>query len=281
MIMTNGVLTKLRALLPDLSPALSRIAGYAVQYPDRVLYHTVTELAEASGSSEGSVIRFCHDIGFSGFQDFKLALAIDLSNSPTATAALSDDQGEEDLVNSVLSHTATAIQETGLLLDREAMDTVAHRIRAARRVDIFGVGASGIIARYFHYKLVRLGLVAQALEDPHLAAMSAASLDDTCVAIGISSSGSIIDTVHTLQVAKQAGAFTIAVTNRPKSPLTAWADAILVASNPESPLTGGDVASKIGQLVLLDVLFSVIIYQDKERTAAIQATAAAVVEKSY
>ena len=66
----TGVLARLRATLPGLTPALGRIAEVALEAPHKVLYSTVTELAEAARSSEGSVIRFCKDLGFGGFQDF-------------------------------------------------------------------------------------------------------------------------------------------------------------------------------------------------------------------
>jgi DNA-binding MurR/RpiR family transcriptional regulator len=77
-------LAQLRSVQSSLTPVLERIAAYALSHPHKVIYHTVTELAEASGTSEASVIRFCRDLGYAGFQDFKLALAVDLASHPVA-----------------------------------------------------------------------------------------------------------------------------------------------------------------------------------------------------
>lgn len=279
-VVATGILARLRATLPGLTPALQRIAEYALDAPDKVLYHTVTELAEAASSSEGSVIRFCKDMGFSGFQDFKLALATDLASAPRESA--SGVLGEPgNIITNAVQHAETAIRETGQLLDLSEIEQTTAQLLLADRIDVYGVGASGVIAHYVHYKLLRLGLNVQAFVDPHLAAMSAAYLTKASVAIGVSSSGSVVDTVHALQTARVAGAFTVSLTNRAKSPMTAISDAVLLASNPESPLTGGAIPSKIGQLLVLDVLFSSLLSQRSSGLTAVQKTAEAVVDKSY
>lgn len=274
----TGTLAKLRATIPGLTPALQRIAGYVLEAPERVIYHTVTELAEAASSSEGSVIRFCKDLGFSGFQDFKLALATDLAASPRERELSTD--AEQGIITAAVQHAQTAIRETAQLLELAQVERVAAQVLSAERIDVYGVGASGVIAHYVEYKLLRLGLGVQAFVDPHLAAMSAARLTGASVAIGVSSSGSVIDTVYALQTARAAGAFTVALTNRAKSPMTATSSAVLLASNPESPLTGGAIPSKIGQLLVLDVLFSSLL-SNADRLEAVQKTAGVVVDKSY
>ena len=275
---TVGTLARLRATLPGLTPVLQRIAEYALSAPDKVLYYTVTELAEAAGSSEGSVIRFCKDLGFSGFQDFKLALATDLAATPREGGLSAS--AEPGIITDAVQHAETAIRETGQLLDPDELKQVAAKVASADRIDIYGVGASGVIAHYVEYKLLRLGLNVQAFIDPHLAVMSAARLTNMSVAIGVSSSGSVMDTVHAVQTARAAGAFTVALTNRARSPLTATSSTVLLASNPESPLTGGAIPSKIGQLLVLDVLFSSLL-SNGSGSAAVQKTAEAVVSKSF
>lgn len=273
----TGALARLRSALPGLTPALQRIAEYSLDAPEKVLYHTVTELAEAASSSEGSVIRFCKDLGFSGFQDFKLALATDLASMPKESVS----DTPVNIITEAVHYSEAAIRETAQLLNLDEVERVAARILSADRINVYGVGASGVIGRYVHYKLLRLGLNVQVFVDPHLAAMSAVHLTTASVAIGVSSSGSIIDTVHALQTARKAGAFTVALTNRAKSPMTASSSAVLLASSPESPLTGGAIPSKIGQLLVLDVLFSSLLSLRKSGPTAVQKTAEAVVDKSF
>lgn len=273
----SRLLTKLRASLPDLSPVLRRVAQYVLEHPDAVIYHSVTELAEATSSSEGSIIRFCQDLGFSGFQEFKLTLAVEFGppGRPEQTAGAG-----ANLLEELAHHAAATLQETALLFEQEAFEEVAGRVAAASRVDVYGVGASGIVAQYFAYKLLRFGVVAQAYTDMHLGSMSATNLGAGAVAIGVSSSGSTIDTLQAVKAAKAAGAFTVAVTNRLMSPLAKVADRSLFASPPESPLTGGDVFAKLGQLLVLEGLTRLMLAADSRLEDDVRRTAQVVADRS-
>ena len=279
--MNESVLGRLRSAEPNMSRTLRRIAEYAIASPERVIYHTVTELAEAANTSEGSIIRFCRDLGYKGFQEFKLKLALELGNSQRAPAALGALHDTRDIVALVARDSNAAIAETHALLDPSQVDRAAGLLMRSERIDIYGVGASGMTAAYLGYKLLRLGLNARTHVDPHLAAMCATQLNERDVAVGISSSGSTVDSVHALRTARAAGASTIAVVNRVKSPITASADCVLLASSHESPLTGGTVASKMSQFFVLEVLFSVLRREMKGAEESLRKTAEAVVGKSY
>ena len=52
-----------------------KIAKYMINHYDKVVDMTVGELAQASGSSEASVSRFCRKIGAKGFHHLKISIA--------------------------------------------------------------------------------------------------------------------------------------------------------------------------------------------------------------
>lgn len=278
----SKVLTRLRASLEDLSPVLKRVARYVLDHPEAAIYHSVTELAEATQSSEGSIIRFCQDLGYSGFQEFKLTLAVELDPRRRGgrPARADDDRDASHLMARIAEQGALTLRETSNLYEAQAFGEVAGRLAGARRIDVYGVGASGVVAQYFAYKLIRLGKTVQAFVDLHLGSMSASNLDGECVAIGVSSSGSTVDTLKALQAARTAGAYTVAITNRMKSPLAKHADQNLLASPPESPLTGGDVFAKIGQLLVLEALVQTMVGADVALRDSVQRTAQVVADKS-
>lgn len=283
----SRLLTRLRASLDDLSPVQRRVAQYVLDHPGATIYHSVTELSEATRSSEGSIIRFCQDLGFSGFQEFKLTLAVEFDPpsrtrpGPSASAVSGGDSGSEpNLMAQLAGNASAAMLDTANLFELEAFEAVARRLAASERVDIYGVGASGVVAQYYAYKLLRLGLTVQSFTDMHLGSMSASNLGEGSVAIGVSSSGSTFDTLQALRTAKEAGAFTVAVTNRLKSPLAKVADRSLFASPPESPLTGGDVFAKIGQLLVLEALSRLLVADDEGLLDVVQRTARVVADRS-
>jgi DNA-binding MurR/RpiR family transcriptional regulator len=264
-----------------MTPALRKIARYVQDNPEKLLYQTVVEVADGSGSSEASVIRFCRDLGFSGFQEFKLALASDLAASPVGLGPQDNPQTPEEALEYVSHHCKQALEDTYRLLDLKQVNKAVYLILQAQRIDIYGVGASGVTAQDFAYKFMRLGYATQAQPDAHMAAMAAATLDKKALAIGVTRSGTTIDTVKAMEIAKHSGAPTIAITQRTKSPVARFADVVLVTSVAESPLTGGSVTAKMGQLLVLDLLYTLVAIRRKQAADFIARTAAAVADRNY
>ena len=62
-------------MLSSLAPSERRVAEYICVHPDEVIRQSVAGLAEASRSSEATVIRASRHLGFNGFQDLKIHLA--------------------------------------------------------------------------------------------------------------------------------------------------------------------------------------------------------------
>lgn len=275
-----GALARLRSGLDYLTPALKRLALVVLEAPEETIYQSVTELAELGRVGEASVIRLCRDLGFKGFQDFKLALAADLALSPRAEVL--DDSGDlSSILESVTASALQAVQETKVLIDLGVLEQVVTALLNTDHILVYGAGASGVTARDFGYKFLRLGYSVNVLEDAHLAAMTAATLPGSAVMIGISRSGSTIDTVRALEIAKANGVTTVAVSQRFKSPAVAVADFTLFTASTESPLTGGSIPSKLGQLLLLDALFAALLARRESAEGAVAATARAVTDRSY
>src|SRR3954462_9603038 len=74
----SGVLERLRTLRADLPPTAGRIAEFLIDHAADVVHMSVTEVAERTGSSEGSVVGLCQLVGARGFQQVKIALARDV-----------------------------------------------------------------------------------------------------------------------------------------------------------------------------------------------------------
>ncbi len=275
-----GALSRLRAGLPHLTPALRRLAGVVLEAPKEVVYQSVTELAEAAGVGEASVIRLCRDLGFKGFQDFKLALAADLAVRPHRGES-ADPTNLESVLDSVTLEATGALGETRAMLRADGLEPVLSALLKTDQLLIFGAGASGVTAQDFAYKFLRLGYRVLAPADAHLAAMTAATLPKDAVVIGITRSGSTLDTVRVLDLANAAGVTTVVVTQRPRSPAANAARFALYTAHPESPLTGGSISSKMGQLLLLDALFAALLTRRPDAEVQVAATARAVTDRNY
>ena len=271
------LIATLRAASGDMSPALARIAQTVLADPDAALTQSITELAEQSGSSEASVIRFCRDQGFAGFGDFKLALARELATDARARGAVEP----EDAIGRLVETAVIALRETEQLIDRADLAMAARRLLEASGVECFGIAASAVTAQYAAYKLSRIGRPSRSLSDAHMAIMAAETAGPGTAHVVVSSSGSTIDAVRVAERARARGSFVVGLSNRSKSPLVAACNVALIASWPETPLTGGAFPSKISQLLIVDALVAEIARQDPERMDLVGRTAESVSDRSF
>lgn len=277
----TGVLLRLQSAAPALSPAEQRLAGYILAHPDEVLYLSVHQLAEASGVSAGTVVRCCQTLGYAGFAQFKLLLAADLVTP--ARTVMGDIEPHDDLytvAQKVAAGNTQAIADTMRVFDVGAMQRAVAAVAPARRVEFFAVGASSVVAIDAKYKFKRIGLLADAIADPHQQAMSASTMAAGDVAVAITYSGDTRDIVDSITAARDAGATAIAITAHSRSHIANLSDVVLLTGPMETPLASGTIRSTIAQLQVLDILFAGVLLQRPERAlAAIERTAASVAAK--
>jgi DNA-binding MurR/RpiR family transcriptional regulator len=255
------LLTHIRSLLPSLAPAERRVAEAAVADPAGVATKTISQLATMCDTSETTVVRFCRAIGIRGYPELRIALASAAGRADSAgqAAGVGSDIGPEDSLADVLQKVgyadAHAVQDTVRQLDTATLGVVIEAIVAARRVDIYGVGASAFVALDLQQKLHRIGRMVYAWPDPHTALTSAALLDTGDVAIGFSHTGETNDTIVALAEARRRGATAVAVTNYPRSSIVDSADHVVTTAARETTFRSGAMASRIAALTIVDCIF--------------------------
>lgn len=278
-------LVRIRSLLPGLARAEQRVAEVVLAGAASVAHRSITDVAEAARTSETTVTRFCKAIGVGGYPELRLALAAEAARSAARGSReiggeIGPDDGLVDVVAKVAFADARAVEETADQLDVAVLGRVIEVLAAANRVDVYGVGASAVVALDFQQKLYRIGRTAFAWTDVHAALTSAALLTPGDVAVGVSHTGSTSDTVDALARARLAGARTVALTNFPRSPVTEVADHVVTTAARETTFRSGAMTSRIAQLTVVDCLFIGVAQRHHESAKrALAATYDAVSER--
>lgn len=281
---TPSVLIKVRRCLPSLRPAEQRVAQAVLADPAAVSESSITAVARQCETSETTVLRFCRAVGLAGYPELRIALARaaqweehDRSNGQPTTGQISATDSLADVVAKLTYADARAIEDTASGLDLPVLERAVDAVARAPRIDIYGVGASALVANDLHQKLHRIGRVSFVWSDAHLALTSAAVLGPECAAIGISHTGTTIDTIDALATARRRGATTIGITNFDGSPLAEQADHLLVTAARETTFRSGAMSSRIAQLALVDCLFAGVAQRGyDEAISALEDTYAAV-----
>ncbi|MGX1932921.1 MurR/RpiR family transcriptional regulator [Microbacterium resistens] len=256
------VIAVVRGALGRLSAAEARVAEQVLADPTLVVDLAINDLARLCGTSLSTVARFAQTIGFSGYRELRVAFAraVAVEQAERERFGLDDsvidlDDGIETVAAKIAAREVGAIEQTVLSVDFAAVDRAAAAIAQASRVELFGQAASSLTAQDMRFKLARIGCAATHSPDPHIALAAAALLGAGDVALAISHGGETAETIRAAEVAGEAGALVVALTNAPDSPLTRVADVALLTRAKEAPLRMAAMSSRIAQLALLDVLF--------------------------
>ena len=233
-----ALLSRLDRTIDRYPGALARAAQYIVENPEKVVYQSLAELSDYAKAGQASIVRLCRELGFEGFTEFKLALSADLA---LRDARSPEAEGEPDPLSRLAGLLCTSITETRMLLEEARLRRIADRLADSHRVDLFGAGVSGMIGELIGYRLLRLGYNANALRDPVLAHEVSGGLGPRATAIAVSQSGTTAETVKFLKHARDAGAFTVALTCHPKSTLAKVARETLVMARLHEPSYGGPI----------------------------------------
>jgi DNA-binding MurR/RpiR family transcriptional regulator len=262
---------------------MRRVAEHILADPARAAGQTVTELAAACETSETTVIRFCKAVGYPGYPQLRLALATEAGRAEgtgrggPVSGDIDPDDDLAQVVDKIAYADARAVEETAAQLDVGVLEQVVDALVAARRIDVYGVGASGFVAADLQQKLHRIGRIAFAWPDPHSALTSAALLGADDVAVAVSHSGATIDTIDALAEARERGATTVAITNFVGAPIADVADHVLTTAARETAFRSGATASRLAQLTVVDCLFVGVAQRTYAATmAALEATRDAV-----
>ncbi|MFI9721367.1 MurR/RpiR family transcriptional regulator [Streptomyces sp. NPDC052396] len=264
---------KVRTLAPGMTRSMQRVADALLDDPAASAALTVTGLAERTGTSEATVVRTARVLGYPGYRDLRLALAAlaaeqAAGRAPVVTADISVDDPMARVVAKLAQEETQCLADTAAALDTAQLESAAAALAAARRTDVYGVGASNLVGQDLVQKLLRIGLIAHAPADPHLAVTNAVQLRPGDVAIAITHSGRTTDVIEPLRAAFERGATTIAVTGRPDSEITQYADLVLTTSTArESELRPAAMASRTSQLLVVDCLFIGVAQRTYERAA--------------
>ena len=281
----NGEVVSRIAEHRDAMPeALSRIADLVIAQPSTPVESTITELASRAGSSPASVTRFCRALGFSGYPQFRVAIATELGHLAADSAWRMDIGAEfkptdspETILRTLLNVHVRGLESTREGIDMDAVGRVARAITTSSHVDIYGLGGSAGIAYEFQRRMHRIGISAHAWSDVHDGLASATLQDDSSVAIGVSSTGQTNETVQMLTEAGVAGALTVAITHDDESWIAGVADVSITTAPPVGYLRPDDMSVKHSQLFVIDLLYLLIAQQMFEpATRRLAATATAV-----
>lgn len=260
---------KLKELMNTLTAKEQILAQFIIDFSSDAVNMSIGELAQACGTSISTVVRLCKSAGYDGYKAFCRELSVDLVQSqPASTDTYADihpGDSVESIMNTVCANDIRAIENTVSVLKLDELEKAVTVIAAAKRVDFYGVAVSGNVAMDACNKFVRINKLSMSSADPHQQILNASLLTPGDAAVLISYSGNTRDILETAQAVKLSGASLISLTKYSRNPLSKLADICLYSSSAESLIRSGPMGSRIGQLAVIDVLYTAVASREYDK----------------
>lgn len=262
----SDVLSKTRGFYSSLSSSEKNVADFILEHYQKIIRMTLADVAQESGVSDATVLRFCRSIGYRRWLELKIDLTQNLPNLPEQIQdeVLESDSPDEIAIK-VFNNSIKALNDTKAVLDKPSYRRAIELIKNANRILIIGVGTSGPMANEMHNRFFRLGLNCHVQTDSYIQVMESALLTEDDLLIAISQTGDSEDPLRTTAQAKANGCKIIVITGNTGSKLTEYADAILLSVSHETRVE--TIASRIAQYAIIHAIYVGLAMQDVASTA--------------
>ncbi|MEW5560693.1 MurR/RpiR family transcriptional regulator [Enterobacter asburiae] len=262
-------LIRIRQRYPGFAQSDKKLADFILAQPDEARHLSSQQLAAEAGVSQSSVVKFAQKLGFKGFPALKLALSEALASNPHPQSVPVHNQirGDDPLRlvgEKLIKDNVSAMHASLDINTEEKLRESIGLLRSARRIVVTGIGASGLVAQNFSWKLMKIGLNAVAEQDMHalLATVQAMTNNDLLLAISYSGERREINLAadETLRV----GGKILAITGFSPNALQQRASHCLYTIAEEQATRSAAISSTSAQMMLTDLLFMGLVQQDLE-----------------
>lgn len=278
------ILQTLREIYDSLTDAERRIADVILKDPRGVLECSISDLSRlANVKSEASVVKFYRKLNLSGFQQFKVLLAQDLSKAPMEIVY--EDVSERDdpktITQKIFKATVKAILDTLDSLDVKSIERATELFKKAQRVLFFGFAASAAVAFDAFHKFTRIGKNCLFSNDEHIMATILSNCNHNDLLVAVSHSGETKSIVALAKRAIELSMPVVAVTGNRKSSLAKVSTVVLATNTRETRIRTDAMTSRIVQLVILDTIYTMLAASDPKAIESLNRSRLAVSELKY
>lgn len=247
------------------------ISDFILSHRDEILQMSIQRLARETYTSTSAIMRLCARMGLSGFREFKIRYAQELSEPGDDAAEIdpnfpfSPDDSVGEISAQLQKLTVQCLRDARRMLSVTEVKHACAMIKSASHVGIFGVGDAYLSGLTFQARMMRTGrnfLVTPVYGEQGYLAQNMSRGD---CGILLSYSGTTRATVECAQIMKRNGASTLCITAGQDSVLARICDITLYLPAKEEKFHR--IASFFSQTAMeyyLNVIYSCLYVMDYE-----------------
>lgn len=225
---TPEYITRIKLHYNDMRGSEQKLADYLLSMePSEPLTQSVKKLASDVGVSVASVVRFCQELGYTGYAEFKL-MTRQVGFLPTVgNLDVDATTSTAELKKNICEFTNSSIQKSIRSLDNGELERAIDAISGARRLLLCGIGTSAGIATAAANTFMNLNVDSVPLSDELLMRRMVSMASPEDVVLCLTNCGCVKPIVDAMMLAREVGAMTILITGEKASLARRYADCIL------------------------------------------------------
>lgn len=230
----KSLINELQRKNAALSKGQKRIASFILEQHEKAAFMTAAELGAACGVSESTVVRFAYALEMDGYPALQKSMQEMVLSKLTSVerVEIAEEIPSDTVFSTVLTNDINSLRQTLAMADPHTFSVAADTIVSARRVGVLGLRSAMPLAQFFAYYLgyIRSNVVDFSSERDSLKEeMLRLERDDVLVCISFPRYSA--RTVEAVRLAKDRGAFLIALTDKLDSPIGNISDITLLAKS--------------------------------------------------
>ncbi|MGX6979542.1 MurR/RpiR family transcriptional regulator [Vagococcus elongatus] len=251
------IIEEIQDSFPIFSEKEKQIATYLLQNNNEIKNINISDLAKLTNTSPATITRFAKKIGCKSFVELKIHLNASMIEIPK------DDHNQK--ADQIYDFYSKVIKNTQRMTKIDQIKKVVTLIEKADRVLVFGAGSSGLTATELTYRLLRMGLNASAITDPHFMIISSSIATKKDLVIGISTTGETTEVLNAMKLAKKAHAKIVSLTSFSKSSISQLSNVSLVSYSSKFIDNKRFINSQFATLYIIDIITTLLLEKDEYR----------------
>lgn len=244
------------------------VARWLLAHGDELPDMKASELAAATLTSKGTVLRLCRKLGCESYADFKLAFAREWGDLARVRDLIKkepfdEDSSVEDIIDELPNIYERILVRTKLMLDPKTLAEAVRLLVEADKIELYGAGISYTIAQMGAFKFLTLGKEAVALSGLNERYPLRVPEGFRRCGIVISLTGANVGMLSIARSLRETGCPVIGIGGLSRGPaLKNESDVYIPYSTQRSTLTLEASEGVLGCNYILDVLFSALMVRD-------------------
>jgi len=209
--------------------------------------------------SEASLSRFAKKCGYKGYRELTYSYEQDLE---LEKINVNNQKDVSFVARKVYGYYQNILRDSYQSMDEAQIQKIADMLDRCNKVVIYGVGSSGLAAREFQLRFMRVGLDVDVITDSHMMKMSAALVNSDCLVIAISLSGKTKDVLDSIRTAKKNEATVVLFSSNIEGEIAVICDEVVRVAYLKNLDAGTKISPQFSILVIMDILYAYYIDND-------------------